>query len=624
MFRSILIANRGEIACRIVRTCRRLGIRTVAVYSDVDRDALHVERADQAVRIENYLNPSSIIDAARTTGAEAVHPGYGFLSENPEFAEACADAGIAFVGPSAATMRALGDKDAAKDTAALAGVPVVPGFHGAQDLAAFRAAAGRIGYPLLVKPVAGGGGKGMHAVSGPDELQEKIAIARREARSSFGDDRLLLEKQIERPRHVEVQVFGDTAGNLVHMFARDCSMQRRHQKVIEEAPVQNAALFDAALAAARAVNYVNAGTLEFLIAPDGKFYFLEANTRLQVEHPVTEMITGLDLVEWQLRVAAGEKLPLRQNDIRATGHAIEARIYAEDPTRDFMPSPGRITHLRFAANVRVDTGVRAGDTIPFDYDPMIAKLIVHGKDRREAVARLADALAQTRIAGVATNVEFLASTASHPAFVAGHVDTDFVAREMGKLIPPPSMATAAELHVAARRVLADQAEAARDAAARSREPFSPWARTDGWQLNDAPYREVALADGDRTVKLSGPLAAAGDVEAVRAGDTITVFSPGRRRDLKLWNPFAAAAAHGLTPTLTAPMPGVITAIHVAAGDTVAAGAPLLALEAMKVEHTLRAPAAGRVDAVNCKVGDRVSEGVELVAFTATEQQEARP
>jgi 3-methylcrotonyl-CoA carboxylase alpha subunit len=626
MFRTILIANRGEIACRIVRTCRRLGIRSIAVYADVDRNALHVERADDALRIENYLDIASVIGAAKTAGAEAIHPGYGFLSENAALVEACAAAGIAFVGPTAATLRAMGDKDAAKDAVARAGVPVVPGYHGTQDPAAFREAAQRIGYPVVIKPVAGGGGKGMHIVTQESALTETLDVARREARSSFGDDRLFLEKLIERPRHVEVQVFGDTHGNLVHLYARDCSVQRRHQKVIEEAPVDHHALFIAAVAAARAVNYVNAGTFEFLLAPDGDFYFLEANTRLQVEHPVTEMITALDLVEWQLRVAAGETLPLRQSDIRAAGHAIEARIYAEDPARDFMPAPGRITFLQFPQNARVDTGVRAGDTIPFDYDPMIAKLVVHGKDRPEAVARLAHALEQTRIAGIATNVEFLAAIARHPAFVRstpegrGSVDTGFIARELAALVPAAAPASEDELHAAARRVLADRAVATRDAAARSPEPFSPWAGADGWQLNDAPHREVQLVDGERVVRASGNLSGGAALEVVREGEMLTVFAPGRRRDLRLFDPFTAAAAHVLTPTLAAPMPGVITAVHVASGATVAQGAPLVSLEAMKVEHTLRAPAAGTVDAIHCKVGDRVSEGAELVVFTARKQE----
>jgi 3-methylcrotonyl-CoA carboxylase alpha subunit len=621
MFRTVLIANRGEIACRIVRTCRRLGIRSIAVYTDIDRNALHVERADDAFRIASYLDAASVIDAAKAAGAEAIHPGYGFLSENAAFAEACAAAGIAFIGPTSGAIRAMGDKDAAKDAVARAGVPVVPGYHGAQDVAAFRTAARRIGYPVLVKPVAGGGGKGMHGVAREDALAEALAVARREARSSFGDDRLLIEKLIERPRHVEVQVFGDSHGNLVHLFARDCSVQRRHQKVIEEAPVDHHALFVAAVAAARAVAYVNAGTVEFLFAPNGEFYFLEMNTRLQVEHPVTEAVTGLDLVEWQLRVAAGETLPLRQGDIHATGHAIEARIYAEDPARDFMPAPGRITYLQFPKDARIDTGVRAGDTIPFDYDPMIAKLIVHGKDRPEAVARLADALEQTRIAGIATNVEFLAAIARHSAFAHGPLDTGFIARELAALVPAAAPASEEELHAAAGRVLADRAAATREAAARSADPFSPWARADGWQLNDAPHREVQLVDGDRVVRVGGNPSQAAALEVVRAGDVLTVFAAGRRHDFRLFDSFTAAASHVLSPTLTAPMPGVITAVHVAPGAAVEQGVPLVSLEAMKVEHTIRAPAAGTVDAIQCKVGDRVSEGAELVVFTARKQED---
>src|SRR5712671_561341 len=453
MFSKILIANRGEIACRVIRTARQMGIATVAVYSDADANALHVAMADEARRIgppparESYLNIAAIIEAARRSGAEAIHPGYGFLSENPDFAEACAKAGLVFIGPPAAAIRAMGSKAAAKALMEGHGVPVVPGYHGeAQDAASLAAEAERIGYPVLIKASAGGGGRGMRIVTRADEFARALVGAKREAAGAFGDDRILLERYLERPRHIEVQVFGDTQGNIVHLWERDCSIQRRHQKIVEEAPApgldkaRREKLGEMAVAAARAVGYVGAGTVEF-IAEDGamkNFYFMEMNTRLQVEHPVTEAVTGLDLVEWQIRVAAGEPLPLCQPDLVLRGHAIEARLYAEDPERGFLPQTGTLHGLRFPPSrlARVDTGVRQGDTITPFYDPMIAKIIAWGEDRAAAVGRLRRALAETAVLGVKTNLEFLALVAEHPEFASGAVDTGFIERHRASLMPP--------------------------------------------------------------------------------------------------------------------------------------------------------------------------------------------
>ena len=475
MFRKILIANRGEIACRVIATAHRLGIATVAVYSDADAQARHVALADEAWPIgpaparDSYLNIARIIDAARRSGAEAIHPGYGFLSENADFAEACARAGITFIGPPPEAIRAMGSKAAAKALMQRSGVPLVPGYHDeAQDAATLRAAAERIGYPVLLKASAGGGGKGMRIVEQPDALAAAIESAQREAAASFGDDRLLIEKYLTRPRHIEIQVFADTHGNCVSLFERDCSIQRRHQKVLEEAPApgmdpaRRRAMGEAAIAAARAVGYVGAGTVEF-IAEGGAFYFMEMNTRLQVEHPVTELITGQDLVEWQLLVAAGEPLPLTQDELAISGHAIEARVYAEDPARDFLPSIGRLDHLRQpdeTAHVRVDTGVRQGDAITPYYDPMIAKLIVWGEDRTAALRRLAGALAAYEVVGVHTNLGLLRGVATHPAFAGAELDTGFIARHAEVLLPDaaalPAETQRVVLAAAALAALADQ------------------------------------------------------------------------------------------------------------------------------------------------------------------------
>ncbi len=653
MFHTVLIANRGEIACRVIRTCRRLGIRAVAVYSDADAEALHVLEADEAHRIgpaparRSYLDIEAILAAAEASGAEAVHPGYGFLAENADFADACAAAGVAFVGPPAEAIRTVGAKDAAKDVMAEAGVPVVPGYHGeARDLETFRDAAGELGFPVLVKPVAGGGGLGMRVVAKAEDLEGAIAASRREASAAFGDDRVLIEKHLSRPRHVEVQIFADGSGHTLHLFDRDCSIQRRYQKVMEEAPAPGleaglrARMAKAAVAAARAIGYVGAGTVEFLLDRKGGFYFLEMNTRLQVEHPVTEMVTGQDLVEWQLRVAAGEALPLEQKAIALGGHAIEARLYAEDPERDFLPATGRIARLRLPRedrHVRVDGGVREGDAISVHYDSMIAKVIVWDRDRAGAVRRLRTALAEVQVLGVATNAAYLASLAAQPAFEAGKLDTGFVSRHRAALLPARRPASERVLALAALAVVFERADAARTAAARSNDPYSPWHRTDGWQLNDDNRQEVAFRDGetieevsvrargdgyllelrDASLQARAERGADGDLTAdlggvrveatvLRERSDLIVISGGESHRLTLFDPVAEAEAQETAPSgLTAPLPGTITAVMVAPGDAVKRGTPLVALEAMKMEHVILAEADGVVEAVHVNLGDQV-------------------
>jgi len=667
MIKTLLIANRGEIACRVIRTAKRVGIRTVAVYSDADAKARHVALADAAYRIgpaaarDSYLKAEAILDAAKRSGADAIHPGYGFLSENAGFAEACVKAGIVFVGPPAAAIRAMGDKSAAKALMEKAGVPVVPGYHGVkQDLKTFTAEAKRIGYPVLIKASAGGGGKGMRIVDSEDGLAEAIESAQREAKSAFADDRLLVEKYLQRPRHIEIQVFADAHDNAVFLFERDCSVQRRHQKVIEEAPApgmtaeRRVAMGEAAVKAARAVGYRGAGTIEFIAAPDGTFYFMEMNTRLQVEHPVTEMITGQDLVEWQLRVAEGKPLPLSQDQLRIDGHAFEVRLYAEDPARDFLPAIGTLHYLRFpneGRHVRVDTGVRTGDAVSIHYDPMIAKLIVWDRDREAARRRLAAALGETEIAGVVTNRAFLAALAAHPAFAAAEVDTGFIARHRADLMAAPAAVPETALAMAALGVLlARQAEAAA-AAARSADPYGPWHQATGWRLNDDAHHVLRLRDsvaGEMAIAIhfrchgfvvdlpsgsldaSGTLAPDGRLDAViggvrrvaaflRRGDELTLIADGRNHVLTLANPMAEAAETAIDGgRLTAPMPGKIVALRVAAGAAVKRGMPLLVLEAMKMEHTIAAPADGVVERLRYKVGDQVDEGAELVVFKVTE------
>ncbi|MEA2841819.1 MAG: 3-methylcrotonyl-CoA carboxylase alpha subunit [Methylobacteriaceae bacterium] len=667
MFEKILIPNRGEIACRIVRTARRMGIATVAVYSDADRDAMHVAAADEAYRIgppparESYLNGDAIIAAAKRAGAEAIHPGYGFLSENAAFAEACAAAGITFIGPPPSAIRAMGGKSEAKALMEKAGIPLVPGYHGEEqspDLLAREAE--RIGYPVLIKASAGGGGKGMKVAAQPSEFTSQLPSAKRESASSFGDDRVLIEKYLERPRHVEIQVFADNDGNCVYLFERDCSIQRRHQKVIEEAPAPNFSeemrerMGRAAVEAARAIGYAGAGTIEFLYdAAAEQFYFMEMNTRLQVEHPVTEMITGLDLVEWQLRVASGEKLPLRQDDLAIRGHAIEARLYAEDPEREFLPQTGRLTHLSFAEgeNIRVDTGVKAGDAISVYYDPMIAKLIVWGADRDAAIRRFGFALGETQIAGLKTNIGFLARLANHPAFKAADLDTRFIERHQADLLAVPESASDKAYALAALGLLLERAEAARHAALASADPWSPWAHRNGWRLNDEARGELRLrelsaeGEGDRLIEViyrrgggwrialadhtfeaHGELAADGKLSGtigdekvsatwMRSGDEITLFTRDGTRRFAMVDPLHEAdAAEVSGGRLVAPMPGRVISLLVEAGAHVEANQPVIVLEAMKMEHTLHAPANGLVAAFRYAAGEQVDEGAELVDF----------
>jgi 3-methylcrotonyl-CoA carboxylase alpha subunit len=665
VFAKILIANRGEIACRIIRTARRMGIAAVAVYSEADHGALHVTLADEARPIgpptarDSYLNIGAIVEAARASGAEAVHPGYGFLSENADFAEACEQAGLMFIGPPPAAIRAMGSKAAAKAMMARAGVPVVPGYHGDnQDPARLGDEAGRIGFPVLIKASAGGGGRGMRVVGDAAGFASALAAARREAAGAFGDDRVLIEKYLERPRHIEVQVFADRHGNIVDIFDRDCSIQRRHQKVIEEAPApglgkeQRRAMAKAALAAARAVGYVGAGTVEFITpadAPDA-FYFIEMNTRLQVEHAVTEAVTGLDLVEWQLRVAAGEVLPRRQHELARRGHAIEARLYAEDPERGFLPQTGTLHRLQLpgAELARVDTGVRQGDAVTPFYDPMIAKIIAWGEDRPAAVGRLRRALAETAILGLRTNLGFLARVAADGDFAAAAVDTGFIERHRETLLPKHGPAPDAALAAAALSRLVARAEAAEAEAMRSSDPFSPWARGDGWRLVAAGRQDVVLRDGtdergvaalargrgwllrfaDRDIAAEcelqpdGALALGLDgvkrrVRVLDHGSEIAVFIDGESWRFEEVDPLAPGA--GDDPTagkLTAPMPGRVTRLLVEAGAKIRRGEPLMVIEAMKMEHTITAPADGVVAAVRFAAGELVEEGAELIALAS--------
>jgi 3-methylcrotonyl-CoA carboxylase alpha subunit len=638
VFRKILIANRGEIACRVMRTAKRMGVRTVAVYSDADRNALHVAMADEARRIgppvaaESYLNIDAVLAAAKASGAEAIHPGYGFLAENEEFAAACQRAGLVFIGPSPEAIAAMGDKAAAKRLMEKAGVPLVPGYHGEkQDAAFLEKEAARTGFPVLIKPTAGGGGKGMRVVRDRKEFAAALEGARREAKAAFGDERVLIERYLERPRHIEMQVFGDSQGNVVHLFERDCSVQRRHQKVIEEAPAPNFAkrneMGAAAVAAAKAIKYIGAGTVEFIAEEDGRFYFMEMNTRLQVEHPVTEMITGLDLVELQLRVAAGEPLPFKQEALRVNGHAMEARIYAEDPEREFLPATGKLVHLRFPPDARVDTSVRAGDEISAWYDPMIAKLIVRGADRATALAALIAALRETQIAGLTTNLEFLRRICELPAFARAEVDTGLIERHRSELFAPRGPVPAEVLAAAALGELSYEEASARQHAAQSGDPHSPWHAVDGWRLNaeshhdfrflagDAEHRvRVAFLEHGRALTIDGKAYAAGASNAttVRDGRQWHVFHEGARWTLALKEELAEIDADASAGSLAAPMPGRVIKIFVDAGTKVKRGEPLLILEAMKMEHTITAPGDGTVKEIHYAPGEQVLEGAQLI------------
>jgi 3-methylcrotonyl-CoA carboxylase alpha subunit len=609
VFESLLIANRGEIARRIIRTARRLGIRTIAVYSDADAHALFVREADRAVRIgppaprESYLDGARILAAARETNAKAIHPGYGFLSENAEFAEAVEKAGLVWVGAPPAAIRAMGLKDRAKEIMQKAGVPVTPGYLGA-DQSHLAAEAERIGYPVLIKAVAGGGGKGMRRVDQADAFGAALDSCRREASAAFGDDKVLLEKYVEAPRHIEVQVFADTHGQVVHLFERDCSMQRRHQKVIEEAPapgmdeVTRASLTAAAVKAAKAVNYVGAGTVEFIA--DGsrslradRIWFMEMNTRLQVEHPVTEAITGEDLVEWQLRVAAGETLPKRQSDLAVHGWAMEARLYAENPATGFLPSVGRLERLKFPADIRIDTGVEEGDEVTPDYDPLLAKLIVHAPSRQEAAAKLANACREVEIWPVKTNAGFLARAASHPGFVKGGIDTDFIARNTVSLIPPVEPPPAVVAAAAAALLPGDKTD--------------PWAALAGFRAAGAAHMQVAVEIGGRTyVTEPAPGGSVG-----RAGETGLLFLDGDVWPFSPPQPRGGSTAETADGMVLAPMPGAVVLVDAAKNKKVKRGERLLVLQAMKMEYTLVAPFDGTVTELTISAGSQVKEGALL-------------
>ena len=665
MFDRILIANRGEIACRVMRTARRLGVGTVAVHSDADAAALHVRQADAAVRIgpaapaQSYLVGERIIEAARQTGAQAIHPGYGFLSENADFAEACAAAGIVFIGPPAAAIRAMGSKSAAKALMEEADVPVVPGYHGDDsDAESLAARAAEIGFPVLIKASAGGGGKGMRRVDRAADFAAALDSARREAAGAFGDDRMLIEKFVEAPRHIEIQVFADTHGNAVHLFERDCSIQRRHQKIVEEAPApgmtaeRRAAMGATALDAARAIGYEGAGTVEFIVGADGGFHFMEMNTRLQVEHPVTEAIAGQDLVEWQLRVAAGEPLPLAQDELAIAGHAIEVRLYAEDPDRDFLPRTGTLRRLRLPVGdgIRCDTGVGEGDRVSADYDPMIAKLIAWSPDGRAAARRrLERALAATEIVGVENNRDYLQRVISHPSFVSGTFDTGFVETHRAAIQPAEAPPGPEALACAALAIELDRQGRAAAAAAASPEPWSPWHLVNGWRLNDSGRHDIRLARGgaEHVVPVtyeqggyvldlpSGPVRCsvekAGDRLGVRIGErrivagahvdptAVIVWIDGVRTAFDRIDPLDIAAdLEEQDDRLVAPMSGRVIRVMASAGSEVEAGEPLLVLEAMKMEHTIVAPGDGKVGALRYGAGDQVEEGAQLLDFERTE------
>ena len=665
MFEKILVANRGEIACRVARTAKRLGIRTVAVYSEADANALHVASCDEAYLIgpahprESYLRVDRILEAARKSGAQAIHPGYGFLSENAEFAKASAQAGVVFIGPPAGAIEAMGSKSAAKALMEKAGVPLVPGYHGAaQDAATLKKEAERIGYPVLIKASAGGGGKGMRVVEKATDFAEALAAAKREAASSFGDDRGLIEKYLIRPRHIEVQVFADTQGHCVSLFERDCSVQRRHQKMLEEAPApgmtaeRRREMGDTAVSAARAVGYVNAGTVEFIADERGQFYFMEMNTRLQVEHPVTEMITGLDLVEWQLKVASGEPLPLAQEQLAIEGHAIEARVYAEDPMRGFLPAAGHIEHLRQpeeSAHVRVDSGVQAGDEVGVHYDPMIAKLIAWDSDRPSALRRLRAALGEFQIVGPASNLVFLSAVTAHRAFADAHrepglLDTGLIERYRTELFPDAEPASDPILAIAVLSELLRMDREAAQSAMRSADPYSPWNARDGWRLNEDNHHTFVFVDAGKRVEVvahyrsrgyllelpGGKMLSSGEVAGdrtinadlagnrtratvVRRANELTVFAFGGSHRLEFETP-ATVEEEDPSGRLVSPLPGAVIQVLIKDGESVQKGQALMIIEAMKMEHTISAPRSGTVKRIYFTAGEQVAEGAQLLEF----------
>lgn len=671
MFSKVLVANRGEIACRIIKTCRRMGVVSVAVYSDADADSRHVSDADEAYCIgpapagESYLCTDKIIDAVKKSKAEAIHPGYGFLSENAEFASACDSAGIVFIGPPVSAIKAMGSKSISKQIMEKADVPLIPGYHGDdQSTDTLTSAAKKIGYPLLIKASAGGGGKGMRLVEHSEQFTDMLDASRREAISAFGNDHVILEKYLPRSRHIEVQVFGDADGNMVHLYERDCSLQRRYQKILEETPAPGITdsfrrmIGNAAVQAAKAVNYINAGTVEFIVdaekinEPDS-FFFMEMNTRLQVEHPVTEMVTGLDLVEWQLRVACGEKLPINQEDIQLNGHAIEVRLYAENPEKSFLPDTGKIRHLRFPvehSHIRVDAGVKQKDNVSMHYDPMLAKIISWSKTRAGALRRLRSALSSTEVVGISTNKGFLANIAAHPAMEREEVDTKFIDKYMADLVPEAVAPSQTILSLAALAVLLEKKKEALENAKQSEDPFSPWAVSDGWRLNDECQKELTFIDDDTeryTVKalfkghkylltlpddesaeVSGNLdencRLMADLNGVRTAAAVirhgleyTIIVHNRSKRLSLYDPLSTVgnttASQGL---LKAPMHGQVVLVNVHSGDEVEEGQALMVLEAMKMEHTIAAPSGGEVKDVMYAMGDQVEEGADLIEFRA--------
>ncbi|WIO74720.1 acetyl/propionyl/methylcrotonyl-CoA carboxylase subunit alpha [Porticoccaceae bacterium LTM1] len=662
MFNKILIANRGEIACRIIKTARKLGIKTVALYSDADRNALHVAMADEAVHIggsaprDSYLRGDVVVEAALKTGAQAIHPGYGFLSENSEFCKLCDANNIVFIGPPIEAIEAMGSKSAAKSIMEKAQVPLVPGYHGEdQNPEILRKTSDEMGYPVLLKAAAGGGGKGMRQVWSAKEFDEALAAAKREAMNAFGDDKMLVEKYLTQPRHVEIQVFCDNHGDAVYLFERDCSVQRRHQKVIEEAPAPGmteelrAQMGDAAVRAAQAINYQGAGTVEFLLDVDGSFYFMEMNTRLQVEHPVTEMITGQDLVEWQLRVAAGEKLPLQQSELQINGHAFEARIYAEDPDNDFLPVTGTLTYLQPPAesdHVRVDTGVLQGDEVSVFYDPMIAKLIVWDENRDRALSRLTRALSEYRISGMVTNTEFLYNLASTKAFRDADLDTGFIEKHQDAIFHTGDSNSEQHLPLTALYLVLKQQQQAAQKAHGSNDPHSPWHDPSAWRLNEAHRHSLnidlngqihavvveqrgasryMIRIGEQSLLAAGELNGNdlyADIDGYRQRLTaaehdgiFTLFTADEALHFSIAKPdLGDADSSAATGGLTAPMNGTIVTLLAEVGTEVEADTPLLVMEAMKMEHTIRAPAAGKVTEFYYQPGDLVDGGSELLAF----------
>eukprot|EP00002_Diphylleia_rotans_P012907 TRINITY_DN2520_c0_g1_i1.p1 TRINITY_DN2520_c0_g1~~TRINITY_DN2520_c0_g1_i1.p1 ORF type:complete len:726 (-),score=178.98 TRINITY_DN2520_c0_g1_i1:128-2305(-) len=668
LFDKILIANRGEIACRVIRTARKMGIKTVAVFSEADAESLHVSMADEAhflatptgstLPTQSYLRGDEILRIARATGAQGIHPGYGFLSENAGFASMCEKSGVVFIGPPASAIAAMGSKSESKKIMVDANVPVVPGYHGDnQDVGFLKEQAAKIQYPVLIKAIMGGGGKGMKIVYSPDEFEEQLNSAKREAKNSFGDERVLIEKYLTKPRHIEFQVFADRYGEAAYLFERDCSVQRRHQKVLEEAPAPGmtpdlrAAMGQSAVAAAKAVGYVGAGTVEFIFQ-DGTYYFMEMNTRLQVEHPVTEMITGQDLVEWQLKVASGYPLPKKQSELEIKGHSLEARIYAENPAKGFLPSTGVLEHLRppkESENLRVETGVKQGDAITIYYDPMIAKLVVWDRDRRSALRRMHAALCDYHIVGLQTNIEFLDTVVQNPVFASGDVDTGFIQKNHGDLFPPAKPASADTLASAAMYIVLNDLQKEKTETARTFDPKSPWSMGSSVRFNLPNTRNIELVDGEATVKVSvtqkgdtykielpdgktltarGTLGQDGELSVnlgdktmtshiVQKGNKLHLFTQDGCRRLELPQKVRAkASAVGGAGSLMSPMPGRIVRVLVNAKDTIKKGAPLLVMEAMKMEYTVRAPADGVVEKVLYNTGDMVEEQKLLVQFQA--------